>query len=150
MGNVQSMRKINFEDMQTATKNPETYLIINTLSAKEQQCLIHNTMPIEQEEAIINKDGIRVRSVAQPKKKLTEAEWLSKHSESKEARSYKAGGDLSKYSEFIQYEFPASKRLANKFAKKYNLPFLVLFLTSPCQVSPLLRACHICTKNSRG
>ena len=55
MGNVQSMRKINFEDMQTATKNPETYLIINTLSAKEQQCLIHNTMPIEQEEAIINK-----------------------------------------------------------------------------------------------
>ena len=78
------------------------------------------------EEAIINKDGIRVRSVAQPKKKLTEAEWLAKHSESKEARSYKAGGDLSKYSEFIQYEFPASKRLANKFAKKYNLPFLVL------------------------
>ena len=29
MGNVQSMRKINFEDMQTATKNPEVYLIIN-------------------------------------------------------------------------------------------------------------------------
>ena len=38
MGNVQSMRKINFEDMQTATKNPEVYLIINTLSSKEQQC----------------------------------------------------------------------------------------------------------------
>lgn len=55
MGNVQSMRKINFEDMQTATKNPEMYLIINTLSAKEQQCLIRNTMSIDQEEAIINK-----------------------------------------------------------------------------------------------
>ena len=55
MGNVQSRRKINFEDMQTATKNPETYLIINTLSTKEQQCLIRNTMSIEQEEAIINK-----------------------------------------------------------------------------------------------
>jgi len=78
------------------------------------------------EEAIINKDGIRVRSVAQPKKKLTEAEWLAKHSESKEARTYKAGGDLSKYSEFIQDEFASSKKLANKFAKKYNLPFLVL------------------------
>jgi hypothetical protein len=78
------------------------------------------------EEAIINKDGIRVRSVAQPKKKLTEAEWLAKHSESKEARTYKSGGDLSKYSEFIQDEFPASKKMANKFAKKYNLPFLVL------------------------
>jgi hypothetical protein len=78
------------------------------------------------EEVVINKDGIKVKSVAQPKKKLTEAEWLAKHSESKEARSYKAGGDLSKYSQFIQDEFPASKRLANKFAKKYNLPFLVL------------------------
>ena len=55
MGNVQSMRKINFEDMQTATKNPELYLIINTLTAKEQQCLIRNTMSIDQEEAIINK-----------------------------------------------------------------------------------------------
>ena len=78
------------------------------------------------EEVVINKDGIKVKSVAQPKKKLTEAEWLAKYSESKEARSYKAGGDLSKYSQFIQDEFPASKRLANKFAKKYNLPFLVL------------------------
>ena len=55
MGNVQSMRKINFEDMQTATKNPEVYLIINTLSATEQQCLIKSTVSLEQEEAIINK-----------------------------------------------------------------------------------------------
>ena len=55
MGNVQSMRKINFEDMQTATKNPEVYLIINTLSVTEQQCLIKSTVSLEQEEAIINK-----------------------------------------------------------------------------------------------
>jgi hypothetical protein len=55
MGNVQSMRKINFEDMQTATKNPEVYLIINTLSAREQQCLIKSTVGLEKEEAIINK-----------------------------------------------------------------------------------------------
>jgi hypothetical protein len=55
MGNTQSIIKINFEDMQTATKNPETYLIINTLSAREQQCLIKGTVGLEQEEAIINK-----------------------------------------------------------------------------------------------
>ena len=55
MGNVQSMRKINFEDMQTATKNPEVYLIINTLSATEQQCLIKSTVGLDQEEVIINK-----------------------------------------------------------------------------------------------
>jgi hypothetical protein len=65
MGNTQSMIKINFEDMQTATKNPETYLIINTLSAREQQCLIKGTVGLEQEEAIINKyikdnRGIRI------------------------------------------------------------------------------------------
>jgi hypothetical protein len=55
MGNVQSIRRINFEDMQTATKNPEVYLIINTLSANEQQCLIKSTVGLEKEEAIINK-----------------------------------------------------------------------------------------------
>jgi hypothetical protein len=55
MGNVQSMRRINFEDMQTATKNPETYLIINTLSANEQQCLIKSTVGLDKEETIINK-----------------------------------------------------------------------------------------------
>ena len=31
MGNTQSMKKINYEDMQTVIKNPEIYLIINTL-----------------------------------------------------------------------------------------------------------------------
>ena len=55
MGNVQSMRKINFEDMQTATKTPEVYLIINTLASTEQQCLIKSTVGLDQEEAIINK-----------------------------------------------------------------------------------------------
>ena len=80
----------------------------------------------EVEEAIINKDGIKVKSVAQPKNKPTEAEWLAKYNESKEARTYKSGGNLGKYSQFIQDEFPASKRLANKFSKKYDSPFLVL------------------------
>lgn len=55
MGNTQSIKKINFEDMQTVVKNPEIYLIINTLIYTEQQCLIINTIGINQEEAIINK-----------------------------------------------------------------------------------------------
>lgn len=77
------------------------------------------------EEAIINKDGIKVKSVAMPEKKLSEAEWMEKYSETNEARAYKAGGNLTEYSEFIQQEYPASKRLANKFSKKYHEPYLV-------------------------
>ncbi len=55
MGASQSIQKISFEDMQIAIKNIETYLIINTLSANEQQCLIAGTISIEQEELLINK-----------------------------------------------------------------------------------------------
>ena len=42
----------------------------------------------------VNKDGIKVRSVAKPDKELTEKEWMAKHSESKEARTYAGGGSL--------------------------------------------------------
>ncbi len=55
MGNIQSMKKINYEDMQSVIKNPEIYLIINTLSPSEQQCLIINTVLANEEETIINK-----------------------------------------------------------------------------------------------
>jgi hypothetical protein len=55
MGNTQSMKKINYEDMQTVVKNPEVYLIINTLSPSDQKCLIVNTTVAEEEELIINK-----------------------------------------------------------------------------------------------
>jgi len=55
MGNIQTMKKINYEDMQTVVKNPEVYLIINTLSPSEQKCLISNTTFAEEEEIIINK-----------------------------------------------------------------------------------------------
>lgn len=55
MGNSHSSTmKINFEDMQTALKNPEIYLIINTLSEVEQDCLIRGTILASQEEKIIN------------------------------------------------------------------------------------------------
>ena len=55
MGNTQSMKKINYEDMQTVIKNPEIYLIINTFNPNEQQCLIINTTPVNDEEMLINK-----------------------------------------------------------------------------------------------
>ena len=55
MGNTQSMKKINYEDMQTVIKNSEIYLIINTLSQNEQQCLIVNTTLASDEESIINR-----------------------------------------------------------------------------------------------
>jgi hypothetical protein len=54
MGNSQSIQKINFEDMQSVIKNPEIYLLINTLSESEQNCLIPNTIAPVQEETMIN------------------------------------------------------------------------------------------------
>ena len=62
MGNTQTMKKINYEDMQTVIKNSEIYLIINTLPSNEQHCLIVNTTLATDEEHIINKSnkGIRI------------------------------------------------------------------------------------------
>ena len=55
MGNSQSSSiKINYEDVQYIIKNPEGHLLINTLSSTEQNCLIINTININNEEAIIN------------------------------------------------------------------------------------------------
>jgi hypothetical protein len=55
MGNSQSIRKINYEDVQYVIKNSEIYLIINTLNETEQECLIPNTINVKNEEDIINK-----------------------------------------------------------------------------------------------
>ena len=56
MGNsFSSMKKINYEDMQTVVKNPEIYLLINTLPNDKQDCLISTTVTVDKEEAIINK-----------------------------------------------------------------------------------------------
>ena len=41
--------------MQTVIKNPEIYLIINTLPPSDQHCLIINTTNIDKEEILINK-----------------------------------------------------------------------------------------------
>jgi len=55
MGGSQSMLKINFEDMQCICKNSDMYILINTLSDLEQDCLIKNTIPAIREESVINK-----------------------------------------------------------------------------------------------
>ena len=55
MGNSQSVQKINFEDMQTAYKNPEVYLLMNTLPLSEQICLISNTLTPQKEETLMNR-----------------------------------------------------------------------------------------------
>jgi len=49
-----SYKKINFEDIQYAIQKLNEYIIINTLSTSEQDCLIKNTLPFEQEEKTIN------------------------------------------------------------------------------------------------
>ena len=55
MGITQSTQKIGFEDIQIVIKNPEQYLLINTLPPLEQSCLIINTVAIQNEEDLINK-----------------------------------------------------------------------------------------------
>ena len=55
MGNSQSSSiKINYEDVQFIIKNPQGHLLINTLSTSEQNCLIVNTININNEENVIN------------------------------------------------------------------------------------------------
>jgi len=54
MGNSLSNKKANYEDVQFAIKNSTSYLLINTLEASEQDCLLPNTINIQQEEKIIN------------------------------------------------------------------------------------------------
>jgi hypothetical protein len=67
MGNSSSsIQKINFEDVQYMIKNPESYLLINTLNDSEQDCLIPNTIPASNEERMINetiKNGSKNRRI---------------------------------------------------------------------------------------
>ena len=54
LGSTSSIKRINFEDMQYCIKNKEKFIIINTLSEKEQNCLINNTIISSKEVDIIN------------------------------------------------------------------------------------------------
>jgi hypothetical protein len=54
MGNSQSIKKINFEDVQYIIKSPDKHIMINTLPISEQDCLLPNTININKEEEIMN------------------------------------------------------------------------------------------------
>ena len=47
-------KQIGFEDIKIAIKDPDRYILINTLPRIEQDVLIYNTVSIEHEEKIIN------------------------------------------------------------------------------------------------
>lgn len=49
------IKKADYEDIIHAIRNPDTFLIINTLPAGEQQVLIKGTLPYTEEETIINR-----------------------------------------------------------------------------------------------
>lgn len=51
--NASGIKKVNFEDMQTAVAD-KTTLIINTLEITEQRCLIVGTLPAGEEVETIN------------------------------------------------------------------------------------------------
>jgi hypothetical protein len=61
MGSNHSKNKINYEDVQDACKNAfnknnngKKYAIINTMDKTRQSCLIQSTIPIQEEEEMIN------------------------------------------------------------------------------------------------
>jgi len=57
MGNAQSSsinKNINFEDLQSAIKDNEKTVIINTLDSNNQKCLIKGTISIDDEVKILN------------------------------------------------------------------------------------------------
>ena len=55
MGNQQTFaRKANFEDIQKITSGKVRGILINTMSFTDQKCLIKKTVPIDEEESIIN------------------------------------------------------------------------------------------------
>lgn len=55
MGQTPSVsRKVNFEDIQCLLNKNDDFILINTLNEKEQDCLIKNTVSIENEVKYIN------------------------------------------------------------------------------------------------
>lgn len=54
MGNYQSIQKVNFEDIQYVMQNKRDTVLLNTLHANKQGCLLPNTLPIHNEETVIN------------------------------------------------------------------------------------------------
>lgn len=53
------LQKLSFEDVQSALKSPDHFLIINTLKENEQHCLIRQTLYYQNETRMINDMIIR-------------------------------------------------------------------------------------------
>jgi hypothetical protein len=47
-------KKVNFENVQDAIKNPNEYILLNTLPSENQNCLIKGTLHASREETVIN------------------------------------------------------------------------------------------------
>lgn len=54
MGNSQSIKKINYEDVQNLLQGSDESLLINTMQLNEQTCLIPKTCFASNEEKLIN------------------------------------------------------------------------------------------------
>ena len=56
MGNVQTIPKIHFEELQEMilTTNKNDFCLVNTIEKECQQCLIQQTIPVSTEEETIN------------------------------------------------------------------------------------------------
>ena len=54
MGQSQSIKKVNFEDIQQTITTNNKYLLINTLKIEEQKCLIKGTISPDKEISVIN------------------------------------------------------------------------------------------------
>jgi hypothetical protein len=83
MGNSQTIQKINYEDIQFVLKN-QGHILINTLSEKEQDCLLPNTVNINQEEEFINtliKNGNKQIKIIVYGKNSNDEKIYAKHSQ---------------------------------------------------------------------
>lgn len=56
MGQTQSVKKVNFEDVCQTLSTNNNYVLINTLDMNEQNCLIKGTITPEKEIMVINKN----------------------------------------------------------------------------------------------
>ena len=54
MGNTPCIKKVNYEDVQALQKKTIRGILMNTLSSDFQSCLISGTLPINQEEKMMN------------------------------------------------------------------------------------------------
>jgi len=56
MGQTQSIKKVNFEDVKQTISTNNKYLLISTLKMNEQYCLIKGTITPEKEITVINQN----------------------------------------------------------------------------------------------